>query len=75
MSIDGIWQTDGYGAIVAIDNGSARLYSTTRISCTPAGEFVRDGNRCSAEGEQAFTVRPARSRAVFHVEGTSVRSA
>ncbi|MFC5265044.1 S41 family peptidase [Kribbella qitaiheensis] len=68
-SIDGIWQSDGYGTIVAIDNGSARLYSTTRISCTPAGEFVRDGSRFTAEGEQAFTVQPARGHAVLRVEG------
>jgi hypothetical protein len=65
ISIDGIWQTDGYDAIVAIDNSSARLHSTTTISCTPAGEFVRDGNRFTAEGEQAFTLRPTRGRVVF----------
>ncbi|MDX6265023.1 MAG: hypothetical protein QOH84_6711 [Kribbellaceae bacterium] len=68
-SIDGVWQLDGYGAVVAIDNGKASLFSTTSISCTPAGEYVRSGDRFTAEEEQAFTVRGRRDRAVMHVEG------
>jgi hypothetical protein len=68
-SIDGVWQMDGYGTTVAVDNGKAVLYSTTSISCTPAGEYVRDGNRFTAEEEQAFTFRVRRGRAVMHVEG------
>ncbi len=30
QSLDGVWQMDGYGTIVAIDNGKAQLYSTTQ---------------------------------------------
>ncbi|NEA34861.1 S41 family peptidase [Streptomyces sp. SID13031] len=68
-SIDGVWQLDGYGTIVAIDNGKAGLFSTTSISCTPAGEFQQTGERFTADREQAFTVRVRRDRAVMHVEG------
>jgi hypothetical protein len=68
-SIDGVWQTDGYGTIVAVDNGKAQLYSTTSISCTPAAVFRQDRNRFTAAGEQAFTLQAKRDRAVMHVEG------
>ncbi|WP_020388955.1 S41 family peptidase [Kribbella catacumbae] len=68
-SIDGVWQLDGYGTIVAIDNGKAELFSTTSISCTPAAVYTRSGNRFTAEEEQAFTMQGRRDRAVMHVEG------
>jgi hypothetical protein len=68
-SIDGVWQTDGYGMIVAVDNGKAQLYSTTTISCTPAAIFRQDGNRFTTKDEQAFTVQVKRDRATMHVEG------
>jgi hypothetical protein len=68
-SLDGVWQLDGYGTIVAIDNGTASLFSTTSISCTPAGEYTQAGDRFTTEDEQAFTVRSRRDRAVMHVEG------
>jgi hypothetical protein len=68
-SVDGVWKMDGYSTIVAIDNGKARLFSTTSISCTPAGEYTRSGHRFTADEEQAFTVRGRRDRAVLQVEG------
>lgn len=68
-SVDGVWQLDGYGTIVAIDNGKAELFSTTSISCTPAGVYTQSGDRFTADEEQAFTVRGRRDRAVMHVEG------
>jgi peptidase S41-like protein/tricorn protease-like protein len=68
-SLDGVWQMDGYGTIVAIDNDKARLFSTTSISCTPAAEYKQTGDRFTAKDEQAFTVRSRRDRAVMHVEG------
>jgi hypothetical protein len=68
-SIDGVWQLDGYGTIVAIDNGKADLFATTSISCTPMGEYAQSGDRFTADEEQAFTVRRHRDRAVMHVEG------
>lgn len=68
-SLDGVWQLDGYGTVVAIDNGKAELFSTTSISCTPAGEYTQSGDRFTADEEQAFTIRGRRDRAVMHVEG------
>jgi hypothetical protein len=68
-SIDGVWQADGYGMIVAVDNGKAQLYSTTSISCTPAAVFRQDGNRFTTKDEQAFTVQVKRDQATMHVEG------
>lgn len=41
--IDGVWQSDGYGSIVAIGNGVAKHYAITSISCTPAGESRQVG--------------------------------
>ena len=68
-STDGIWQTDGYGTIVAVDNGKAQLYETTSISCTPAAVYTQDGDRFTAEEQQPFTLRIRRDRAVMHAEG------
>jgi C-terminal processing protease CtpA/Prc len=42
---------DGYGTIVAIDNGKAKLYQTRSISCTPAADYTQDGNTFAADGE------------------------
>jgi hypothetical protein len=67
--VDGVWQMDGYGTIVAIDNGKAQLFSTTSISCTPAAEYKQSGDRFTADEEQAFTVRVRRDRMVLQVEG------
>ncbi|WP_133979148.1 S41 family peptidase [Kribbella voronezhensis] len=64
-SLDGVWQTEGYGTIVAIGNGKARLYSVTGISCSAPATYQQDGNRFTAAGEQAFTVEHNR----LHVEG------
>jgi len=41
-SANGVWAMDGYGTIVAVDNGKANLYQTTSISCTPAAEYTQD---------------------------------
>ena len=68
-STDGIWQTDGYGTIVAVDNGKAQLYQTTSISCTPAAVYTQDGDRFTAEEQQPFTLKVRRDRAVMHAEG------
>ncbi|WBQ04811.1 S41 family peptidase [Kribbella sp. CA-293567] len=71
-STDGIWRMDGYGTVVAIDNGKARLFSTTSttsISCTPAAVYTRSGDRFTADEQQAFTFRGRRDRAVMRVEG------
>ncbi|WP_112248061.1 S41 family peptidase [Kribbella monticola] len=64
-SLDGVYQTEGYGTIVAISNGKARLYGVTSISCSAPATYQQDGNRFTADGEQAFTIRGNR----LHVEG------
>ncbi|QNE20409.1 S41 family peptidase [Kribbella qitaiheensis] len=69
ITIDGVWQTEGYGLILAVDNGKAQLYPTTSISCTTPTAYEQDGNRFTAEGEQAFTVKVTRDRGLLHVEG------
>src|SRR5262245_65446896 len=54
-SVDGVWEMAGYGTIVAIDNGKARLFQTTRISCTPAAEFTQVRDHFTADEQQSFT--------------------
>ncbi|MFF0266728.1 S41 family peptidase [Kribbella sp. NPDC004536] len=67
---DGIWQLDGYGTIVAVDNNKARLYDTTSISCTPeAAEYSWAGDSFTADGEQSFTFTTRRDRAAMRLEG------
>ncbi|TDW18841.1 S41 family peptidase [Kribbella kalugense] len=68
-SADGVWKMDGYGTIVAVDNGKARLYQTSTISCTPDTEYTRDGDSFVADGEQSFTFAVHRSRADMRLEG------
>ncbi|MEV5961886.1 S41 family peptidase [Kribbella sp. NPDC051952] len=69
-SPNGVWQADGYGTLVAIDNGKARLYQTTGISCTPnPAEYTQDGTTFAADGEQSFTFTVRRDRAALHLEG------
>lgn len=66
VSVDGVWQTDGYNVIVAIDNGSAQFYDLTKVSCaasdtavqTQPGVYEGDGSR--------YTIRPGR----MQVEGS-----
>jgi hypothetical protein len=64
-TLDGVWQTEGYGEVFAISNGQAQLYSTTSISCTAPATYQQNGNRFTADGEQAFTIKANR----LHVEG------
>lgn len=64
-SLDGVWQTDGYGLVLAIDKGQARVYSTTSISCSTPTIYRQSRNRFTADDEQAFTITANR----LHVEG------
>src|SRR5882757_7035996 len=67
---DGVWQTDGYNVIVAINNDSAQFYDLTKISCAVSdsavkvrpGAFEGDGSR--------FTFRRLGAGAVMQVEGS-----
>lgn len=69
-SLDGVWQTDGYNVIVAIDNDSAQFYDLTKLSCAASdsavevrpGAYEGDGSR--------FTFRRQGAGAVMQVEGS-----
>lgn len=74
--VDGVWRTDGYGTIVAIDNGIAKQYAVTAVSCTPgpvgtqAGPPRRDGTVRFLGPERSYTVRAHGRRGVLHLEGS-----
>ncbi|MFC9687659.1 S41 family peptidase [Kribbella sp. NPDC056951] len=36
LSLDGVYQTDGYNIAVAISNGTAQFYDLTKVSCAPS---------------------------------------
>lgn len=66
-AVDGVWQTDGYGTVIEIANGEAKLYETTRISCL-AGESVPQSADPTRFGE--FTFRAYGNTATQHIDGT-----
>ncbi|MEV0220061.1 S41 family peptidase [Streptomyces sp. NPDC050704] len=63
-SVEGVWQTDGYGTAVAVSGRSLTTYDTTAISCLPGnmrgdqqGHTGPDGSRhYSAAGYGRITV-------------------
>ncbi|WP_329242697.1 S41 family peptidase [Actinoallomurus sp. NBC_01490] len=62
--VDGIWRTDGYGTVIALDHGHLRSYETTAISCLPgftADRTGEDGTYITDDGD-TLTVRPGRMR-------------
>ncbi len=77
--VDGVWRTDGYGMVLVVEDGRARTFQTTAISCVEGfgvdqvGSPAADGTVRFGEGEISFTVRPARgrNRAVFHFAGSA----
>lgn len=63
-SADGVWRTDGYGTVIAVDHGHLRSYETTTISCRPgftADRTGEDGTYVTDDGD-SLTVRPGRMR-------------
>ncbi|MEV5510097.1 S41 family peptidase [Streptomyces orinoci] len=71
-ALDGLWRTDGYGTLVAIDHGGHRLrtYETTALGCLPgATDATGTGSgRFRQPGEPDLTVRPdgpGRARLAF----------
>ncbi|MFG2225904.1 S41 family peptidase [Streptomyces sp. NPDC048644] len=55
-SLEGVWRTDGYGTLVAVEGRRLRTYETTAVSCLP-GSLV--GTRTGApgpHGRSVFTV-------------------
>ncbi|WP_344119187.1 S41 family peptidase [Streptomyces blastmyceticus] len=62
-ALDGTWRMDGYGTVVAVDDGGRRLrtYETTGVGCLP-GELTATRSDASGpfrqEGEAPLTVTP-----------------
>ncbi|WKK22622.1 S41 family peptidase [Streptomyces olivoreticuli] len=62
-ALDGTWRMDGYGTVVAVDDGGRRLrtYETTGVGCLP-GELTATRSDASGpfrqEGEAPLTVAP-----------------
>jgi Peptidase family S41/Tricorn protease C1 domain len=74
-TVDSVWQTDGYGLVLAIDDGRLQTYQTTAISCLPgfaltqAGPPDRHGAvRFEDEDGIGYTVTPVRTGARLRVE-------
>jgi hypothetical protein len=59
---DGIWRTDGYGTVIALDHGHLRGYETTAISCLPGFTADRTGGNGTyvTDDGDTITVRPGR---------------
>lgn len=78
-AVDGIWQMDGYGTVLAIGHGYLRSFETTAVSCLPeltatqVGTSGPDGTTAftDRDGDQ-FTMRPqARpGHGVFDIPGS-----
>jgi hypothetical protein len=45
--LDGVWRTDGYGTVLAVDGRGVQEYQTTAVSCLKGDEEFRK-NRDSA---------------------------
>ncbi|MEV0266945.1 S41 family peptidase [Streptomyces sp. NPDC050617] len=64
--LDGVWRTDGYGAVLQIEHGRLRTWQTTSVSCLPDPETATAVGRPGADGSVRFeqddasglTVRP-----------------
>src|SRR4051812_28594245 len=62
-TVDGLWQVDGYGMMVSVQDGRLRSYETTAISCLPWFDAPRsDGPggavRFTGDGIPPLTLRP-----------------
>ncbi|WP_371682512.1 S41 family peptidase [Kitasatospora sp. MMS16-BH015] len=72
---EGVWQTVGYGTVLAIEHGRMQEYQTTAISCLKGLSATGGPLRYGAEDGQAFTLLPGRGgsgfrdRAGLHVDG------
>ncbi|MEV4639838.1 S41 family peptidase [Actinoplanes sp. NPDC049548] len=70
---DGLWQVDGYGMAVSVEDGRLEAYETTRISCRPWFTATgTGGGHFTGEGVPDFTLRPAgHGRARLAVQGST----
>src|SRR5688500_6869918 len=42
--LDGVWRTDGYDWIIAVNSGRAQTYEITTVSCLPSGTLDQIGD-------------------------------
>ncbi|MFF4845175.1 S41 family peptidase [Streptomyces collinus] len=75
--VDGVWRSDGYGTLLALDDGQLREYQTTAVSCLPGDSAQFTGR--SADGtalytgddETVYRIRAqGRGRARLHADGS-----
>ncbi|PVE12512.1 hypothetical protein Y717_32585 [Streptomyces scopuliridis RB72] len=74
----GIWRTDGYGTVLAADDGVLREYQTTAVGCLEGDPAHRTGGdngsvRYANDDGDVFTLRStgSRDRASMHVDGSA----
>ncbi|MFD4138256.1 S41 family peptidase [Streptomyces sp. NPDC058572] len=64
--VEGVWRSDGYGTVYAIDEGRLREFQTTAAGCLPGATAQRTGSgrRASytAEDGTVLDVRPGKLR-------------
>ncbi|MEV7388541.1 S41 family peptidase [Streptomyces sp. NPDC091215] len=59
--MDGVWRTDGYGTVLAVDGRGLQEYQTTAVSCLKgdfSGAAAKQGTYDSDDGD-VLTLRPA----------------
>ncbi|WP_423247639.1 S41 family peptidase [Streptomyces achmelvichensis] len=73
----GIWQVDGYGAVLSLDGGRLQEYQVTSVSCIKGASAARTGGghgtaRYLTPGGDVLTVRPQGrpGRAWMHIDGS-----
>ncbi|MFD9095791.1 S41 family peptidase [Streptomyces collinus] len=73
----GVWRSDGYGTVLALEDGRLREYQTTAVSCLPGDSAQFTGR--GADGtvlytgadETVYRIRAqGRGRARLHVDGS-----
>ncbi|MFJ9708722.1 S41 family peptidase [Streptomyces sp. NPDC101234] len=60
-NLDGVWRTDGYGTVLAVDGRGLQEYQTTAVSCLKgdfSGAAAKQGTYDSDDGD-VLTLRPA----------------
>ncbi|MFJ9030728.1 S41 family peptidase [Streptomyces sp. NPDC102274] len=74
----GIWRMDGYGTVLAADDGVLREYQTTAVGCLEGVPARRTGGdtgsaRYTNDGGDVFTLRAtdSRDRASMRVDGSA----
>lgn len=69
-TIDGVWETDGYGTVIKIADGQATPYETTRISCVAGKPVSRSTDPTGLARFGSFTFRARGNSATQHIDGS-----